>query len=174
MSHPFMDVAARELSERGIATLRYQFPYMEQRARRPDPPKLAHATVRAAVAAVAKLAPARRRQVLRRPYDLAGAGRISPAGCPRPRLPRLSRAAVTKAGLGSLLAVCVGVTLDCAALEEQAHAGNDLPVLLGPERRSPFFHQVAPSLDPDIGGCLAPPEIEQIHAVFWVDADNRI
>jgi uncharacterized protein len=57
-SHPFMDVAARELSERGIATLRYQFPYMEQRARRPDPPKLAHATVRAAVAAAAKLAPA--------------------------------------------------------------------------------------------------------------------
>jgi len=58
MFHPFMDVVARELSERGIATLRYQFPYMEQRARRPDPPKLAHATVRAAVAAAAKLAPA--------------------------------------------------------------------------------------------------------------------
>ena len=58
MSHPFMDVVARELAERGIATLRYQFPYMEQRARRPDPPKLAHATVRAAVAAAAKLAPA--------------------------------------------------------------------------------------------------------------------
>jgi uncharacterized protein len=58
MFHPFMDVVARELGERGIATLRYQFPYMEQRARRPDPPKLAHATVRAAVAAAAKLAPA--------------------------------------------------------------------------------------------------------------------
>src|SRR5262247_3580540 len=58
MFHPFMDVVARELAERGIATLRYQFPYMEQRARRPDPPKLAHATVRAAVAAAAKLAPA--------------------------------------------------------------------------------------------------------------------
>ena len=58
MFHPFMDVVARELGERGIATLRYQFPYMEQRSRRPDPPKLAHATVRAAVAAAAKLAPA--------------------------------------------------------------------------------------------------------------------
>jgi predicted alpha/beta-hydrolase family hydrolase len=53
-----MDVAARELGERGIATLRYQFPYMEQRARRPDPPKLAQATVRAAVAAAARLMPA--------------------------------------------------------------------------------------------------------------------
>jgi uncharacterized protein len=40
MSHPFMDVVARELAERGIATLRYQFPYMEQRARRPAPPNL--------------------------------------------------------------------------------------------------------------------------------------
>jgi len=58
MFHPFMQVVARELGERGIATLRYQFPYMEQRARRPDPPKLAQATVRAAVAAAAKLAPA--------------------------------------------------------------------------------------------------------------------
>jgi predicted alpha/beta-hydrolase family hydrolase len=58
MSHPFMDIAARELGERGIATLRYQFPYMEQRAKRPDPPKLAHATVRAAVAEAARLAPA--------------------------------------------------------------------------------------------------------------------
>src|SRR6516225_11773793 len=58
MFHPFMDVVARELAERGIATLRYQFSYIEQGARRPDPPKLAHATVRAAVAAAAKLAPA--------------------------------------------------------------------------------------------------------------------
>src|SRR5258708_39248826 len=33
------------------------------------------------------------------------------------------------------------------------------PVLLGPERRPPFFHQIAPMLDPDIGGRLAPPEI---------------
>jgi uncharacterized protein len=40
MSNPFMEVVARELAKRGIATLRYQFPYMEQRAKRPDPPKL--------------------------------------------------------------------------------------------------------------------------------------
>jgi hypothetical protein len=47
-------------------------------------------------------------------------------------------------------------------------------VLLGPERWLPFFHQIAPSLDPDIGGRLTPPEIEQIHAVFWVNADNDV
>jgi predicted alpha/beta-hydrolase family hydrolase len=50
MTHPFMEAVATELGERGIATLRYQFPYMEQRAKRPDAPALAQATVRAAVA----------------------------------------------------------------------------------------------------------------------------
>jgi uncharacterized protein len=49
MAHPFMAAVAIELAERGIATLRYQFPYMEQRGKRPDPPQVAHATVRAAV-----------------------------------------------------------------------------------------------------------------------------
>ena len=39
----------------GIATLRFQFPYMESRSRRPDPPALCHATVRAAVAAAARV-----------------------------------------------------------------------------------------------------------------------
>ena len=58
MFHPFMDGAAKGLAERGIATLRYQFPYMERGAKRPDPPELAHATVRAAVAEAARLAPA--------------------------------------------------------------------------------------------------------------------
>src|SRR5215831_21243549 len=57
MRHPFMTAVATELAERGIATLRYQFPYMEQGGRRPDPPKLAHATVRAAVAEAARLLP---------------------------------------------------------------------------------------------------------------------
>ena len=57
MLHPFMDVAARELGERGIATLRYQFPYMEAGKKRPDPPALAQATVRAAVAAAARELP---------------------------------------------------------------------------------------------------------------------
>jgi predicted alpha/beta-hydrolase family hydrolase len=50
MRHPFMAQIANELAARGIATLRYQFPYMEQGSRRPDAPALAHATVRAAVA----------------------------------------------------------------------------------------------------------------------------
>ncbi len=58
MAHPFLKSVAEELAARGIATLRYQFPYMEQGARRPDPPKVAHAAVRAAVAAAAGLLPA--------------------------------------------------------------------------------------------------------------------
>jgi len=49
MSHPFMAEVANGLAERRIATLRYQFPYMEQGSRRPDAPKLAQATVRTAV-----------------------------------------------------------------------------------------------------------------------------
>jgi hypothetical protein len=57
MSHPFMEKLAADLAARQIATLRYQFPYMEKRSRRPDPPKLCHATVRAAVAAAHALAP---------------------------------------------------------------------------------------------------------------------
>jgi len=58
MEHPFMSAAARELGALAIATLRYQFPYMERRSRRPDPPALCHATVRAAVEQAARLAPA--------------------------------------------------------------------------------------------------------------------
>ena len=58
MTHPFMADVARELAERGIATLRYQFPYMEQGSKRPDTPAVAHATVRAAVAEAARRAPA--------------------------------------------------------------------------------------------------------------------
>ncbi len=50
MLHPFMGGIAHALAERGIASLRYQFPYMQRRSKRPDPPKVAQATVRAAVA----------------------------------------------------------------------------------------------------------------------------
>jgi uncharacterized protein len=57
MTHPFMAAVAQELAERGIASLRYQFPYMEKGGKRPDPPKLAHATVRAAVAEAARRLP---------------------------------------------------------------------------------------------------------------------
>jgi hypothetical protein len=58
MQHPFMSSVATELAARGIGTLRYQFPYMEKRARRPDPPPVCHATVRAAVAEAARHASA--------------------------------------------------------------------------------------------------------------------
>ena len=57
MAHPFMAAIANGLAERGIATLRYQFPYMEQGSKRPDAPKLAHATVRAAVLEASRLVP---------------------------------------------------------------------------------------------------------------------
>lgn len=57
MTHAFMAAVASELAERGVATLRYQFPYMEKGSKRPDPPGIAHAAVRAAVAAVAQHCP---------------------------------------------------------------------------------------------------------------------
>jgi len=57
MTHPFMTAVADELAARGIATLRYQFPYMEKRSKRPDSPKVAQATVRAAVAEAAQRLP---------------------------------------------------------------------------------------------------------------------
>jgi predicted alpha/beta-hydrolase family hydrolase len=58
MLHPFMTTLANDLAVRQIATLRYQFPYMEKRGKRPDPPAVCHATVRAAVAAAHTLLPA--------------------------------------------------------------------------------------------------------------------
>ncbi len=57
MTHPFMTAVAEGLAERGVATLRYQFPDMERGSKRPDPPALAHAAVRAAVAVAAELRP---------------------------------------------------------------------------------------------------------------------
>ena len=96
MTHPFMAAVAEGLAERGIATLRYQFPYMErgsQAARR------AAARARDGArrggggrAAAARTAAVRRRQVVRRPHDLAGAGRVAAAGRARPRVPRLPAA----------------------------------------------------------------------------------
>src|SRR6266540_5067445 len=59
MAHPFMGAIANGLAERGIATLRYQFPYMEQGSKRPDAPKLVHATVRSAVLETSRLLPER-------------------------------------------------------------------------------------------------------------------
>ena len=57
MRHPFMEAAAEGLDSRGIATLRYQFPFMERGSKRPDGPALAHEAVRAAVATAAALLP---------------------------------------------------------------------------------------------------------------------
>jgi len=57
MTHPFMASIANELAARGVATLRYQFPYMERGSKRPDTPKAAHAAVRAAVAEAARRLP---------------------------------------------------------------------------------------------------------------------
>ena len=57
MSHPFMEKLAGELAGVGVATLRYQFPYMEERRRAPDPPTVLMATVVAAVRAAAEAAP---------------------------------------------------------------------------------------------------------------------
>lgn len=57
MTHRSMQSNAEGLAARGIATLRYQFPYMERGSKRVDPPKVAHAAVRAAVAEAARLAP---------------------------------------------------------------------------------------------------------------------
>jgi predicted alpha/beta-hydrolase family hydrolase len=57
MNHPFMAAVANGLHRRGIATLRYQFPYMEAGSKRPDRPALAHVTVRAAVATAVREVP---------------------------------------------------------------------------------------------------------------------
>ena len=57
MLHPFMVKLAEDLAALRIATLRYQFPYMEKGGRRPDPPAVCHATARAAVAAAHELVP---------------------------------------------------------------------------------------------------------------------
>jgi predicted alpha/beta-hydrolase family hydrolase len=57
MTHSFMAAFAAGLNERRIASLRYQFPYMEKRGKRPDPPAVAQAAVRAAVAEAGRLCP---------------------------------------------------------------------------------------------------------------------
>ena len=57
MEHAFMTAAAHELSALGIATLRFQFPYMERGSKRTDPPAVCHATIRAAFAEAARRFP---------------------------------------------------------------------------------------------------------------------
>lgn len=57
MNHSFMEALAKALAGRDIATLRFNFPFMEQGSKRPDPPVVAHAAIRAAVAEAAKQLP---------------------------------------------------------------------------------------------------------------------
>jgi uncharacterized protein len=57
MRHAFLESASAALAARGVATLRYQFPYMEAGRRRPDPPGVAEAAVRAAVGWAAEAVP---------------------------------------------------------------------------------------------------------------------
>jgi uncharacterized protein len=57
MTHRFLAALADGLAERGVATLRFQFPYMERGSKRTDPPAVAHSAVRAAVAEAGRLAP---------------------------------------------------------------------------------------------------------------------
>lgn len=57
MHHPFLAALARALSGHGVTVLRYQFPFMQQATRRPDPPAIAQAAVRAAVAEAARRCP---------------------------------------------------------------------------------------------------------------------
>jgi predicted alpha/beta-hydrolase family hydrolase len=57
MAHKSMAAIAEGLAERDVATLRYQFPYMERGSKRPDPPAVAHTAVRAACSKAAMLAP---------------------------------------------------------------------------------------------------------------------
>jgi hypothetical protein len=56
MTHPYLETLAASLAAHGAASFRYQFPYMERGAKRPDPPPLLEATVRSAVEAAAGLA----------------------------------------------------------------------------------------------------------------------
>jgi predicted alpha/beta-hydrolase family hydrolase len=56
MTHKSMTAIAEGLAERAVATLRFQFPYMEHGSRRPDPPPVAHVAVRAALAEASRLA----------------------------------------------------------------------------------------------------------------------
>jgi predicted alpha/beta-hydrolase family hydrolase len=57
MRHSFMEKVAAGLAERGIATFRFNFPYMEKKQGRPDQPAVAHAAIRAAVEEAARLCP---------------------------------------------------------------------------------------------------------------------
>lgn len=57
MNHPFMVTLANSLAECGIATLRFNFPFTENKKGRPDVPTVAHKTIEAAIAKAQELLP---------------------------------------------------------------------------------------------------------------------
>jgi predicted alpha/beta-hydrolase family hydrolase len=57
MRHPFLEKIAASLASRGVATLRYHFPYLEAGRSRPDVPEVLESTVRAAVSQAGEIAP---------------------------------------------------------------------------------------------------------------------
>src|SRR5258706_15124185 len=57
MNHPFMITLARELSRYSVATVRYNFPYMENKRNRPDPPAIAEKAVAMAILKTRELFP---------------------------------------------------------------------------------------------------------------------
>ena len=101
MTHPFMTAVAEGLADRNIATLRYQFPYMEQGSKRLDVRRGAsHGSGGRAIrlGPVTGCPACRWRQVLRRAHDISGAGRGASARRQRPRLSRLPFASRGQAG----------------------------------------------------------------------------
>ena len=95
MTHKFMDAVATGLADAQHRDAALSVSLYGERRKRPDPPAVAHATVRAAVAAAAAqlpgLAAIRGRQVVRRPHDLAGAGERATARRARARVSSASR-----------------------------------------------------------------------------------
>src|SRR5256885_14099390 len=94
MRHPFLEAVARQLGERGIGTLRYQFPYMERRAGRPHPPPGAAAAGRAPAAQATppppRLPPRGRGKAVRGRLTATAPGQAAPPprrGRGLPRLP---------------------------------------------------------------------------------------
>ncbi len=57
MNHSFMIALAKSLSEAGIATMRFNFPFTENKKGRPDPPAVAHKTIEASISKAKELFP---------------------------------------------------------------------------------------------------------------------
>ena len=57
MNHPFMEELATSLTEKGVVTVRFNFPYMEKRKGAPDRPPIAHKTIESVIARVKKMYP---------------------------------------------------------------------------------------------------------------------